>query len=154
MFFYALGRTPRDSHSSSIRSSSAIKSRFPQAHLAFRMHRFPRSSSVIKKPLSASANRIQHAPHLASRMHRSSRLLQPHNESHFPQVPSASRNHCSLRIRSVTPKATLRECPLHPECIAPCAPAALRQKPLPESAPASSMHCSQRPSGVIESHSP
>ena len=68
-------RMPRSS-----RSSSTIKSRFPQAHLAFHMPRSSRSSSVLKS----------HSPqvHLASRVPHFSWLQQHQTKSYFPQVPS------------------------------------------------------------------
>ena len=67
-------------------------------------------------------------------MHCSSTLPRRDIKSHFPQVPSASRMHCSLRIPSVTPKATLRECPLHPVCIVLPRSSSVINKPLSVSA--------------------
>ena len=81
----------------------AIKSHFLQVPYASSMHcssTLPRRD--IKKPLSASALRIQNALFLTH--------PQRYTESHSPRVPSASRMHCSSRLRSVTPKVTLREC--------------------------------------------
>ena len=76
-----------------------------------------------QKPLSASALRIQNALFLT--------LLQRHIKSHFLQVPSASRMHCSLRIRSVTPKATLQECTPHSACIVLPRPGSVNESHFP-----------------------
>ena len=131
--FYALGRTPRDSHSSSIRSSSATKSRFPQAHLASRMPHSPLQQRYIK----SHSPRVH--PHPACIV-----LNAPPapSKATFRKCPLHPR--CIVLLRPAASKAALHERTSHPACIVLGSSSPMPKRHFPQAHPASSMHCSQQ----------